>query len=209
MNLQLNPITPNLVNFRPSEESANEPRISVTIPSQGYPPNVAASIATTKFYPSVRVDPFVFFEETELIPVTVSFYSQEPIVRKEIQIKNPAIRPSDLIVHDIDELMVGKEDEEKPTAFAYAYARRVIESAYGKAKITGNPSTVVPKPVATTDDAGGIRLLWNLGAKNVRLNFGAAQDRQSYLYYEAGQDHDVEPLDEDHLATRLAWLTSK
>ena len=190
MNLQLNPITPNLVNFRPSGESANESRISVTVPSQGYPPNVAAIIVTNIVYPSVEIDPPFLLEGTESIPVTV-MYSQEPIVRKGIQIKNPAIHPSDLIIHDIDELMAGKEDEEKPTQFAYAYARRVVESAYGKAKITGTLATIVPKPVATTDDAGGIRLLWNLGAKNVRLNFGAAQDRQSYLYYEAGQDHDT------------------
>lgn len=209
MNLQLNPITPNLVNFRPPEESVNESRVSVTVPSQGYPPNVAAFMVTTKFYPSVQVDPVAFFEGTELVPVTVSFYSQEPNVRKGIHIKNPAIHPSDVIIHDIDELMAGKEDEEKPTEFAYSYARRVVESAYGKARITGTLATIVPKPVATTDDAGGIRLLWNLGTRNVRLNFGAAEDRQSYLYYEAGQDHGVEPLDEDRLAGRLAWLTGK
>jgi hypothetical protein len=130
-------------------------------------------------------------------------------VRKETKIKNPAIRPSDVIVHDIDELMAGKEDEAKPSNFAYTYARRVIESAYGKAKITGSVPTLLPKPLATTDDLGGIRLLWNLGAKNVRLNFGAAQDRQSYLYYEAGQVHGVEPLDEDHVVEKLAWLTAR
>jgi len=30
---------------------------------------------------------------------------------------------------------------------------------------------------------------------------------KTYLYFEAGLNHGVEPLDEEHLATRLAWLT--
>ena len=220
MNLQLNPITPGLESFLLQSWSGGPSRLSLTqdVSSQGYPPNVSASVVTIK-PPTINMElvsepielRLAVGERMEFLHDNFNFFNffQEPIVRKEIKIENPAIRPSDVIVHDIDELMAGKEDEEKPTQFAYAYARRVVESAYGKAKITGTLATIVPKPVATTDDAGGIRLLWNLGAKNVRLNFGAAQDRQSYLYYEAGQDHDVEPLDEDHLATRLAWLTGK
>src|SRR5262249_41702899 len=133
----------------------------------------------------------------------------EPFVLKGTQTKTATLRLSDIIVHDIDELMAGKEDEEKPTVFAYSNARSVIESACGKASTTDKINPMLPKPLATTDDVGGIRLLWNLGLRNIRLNFGAAPDRQSYLYYEAGLDHGVEPLDDENLVKRLDWLTGK
>jgi hypothetical protein len=182
--------------------------------SQGYPPNVSAAVVTINLPPphlglvsgpvELRLE---FAERVDFFRDNFNFF-QVPFVSKEAKI-SPAIRPSDLIIHDLDELMAGKEDEAKPTAFAYTYARHVIESAYGRAQTTRSVPTVLPRPLTTTDDFGGIRLLWNLGTRNIRLNFGAADDRQSYLYHEAGQDHGVEPLDEDHLATRLAWLTGK
>jgi hypothetical protein len=213
---QLNPLTQSIGNFLPPRPIVGHSRLPVApAPSQDYPPNVAYSLVTTKL-PSVNeliiepTDPDAIFKGIEFFPGNVSFhFLQEPVVYKVINTKASSIRASDLIVHDIDELMAGKEDEEKPTAFAYAYARQVLEAAYGKARVAGNLPNVVPKPLATTDDVGGIRILWHLGTRNVRLNFGATKDRRSYLYYEADLIHGVEPLDEDHLATRLAWLTGK
>src|SRR6476660_8146874 len=92
------------------------------------------------------------FEGINLLSNDATLFNlfQVPVVRKEPKIKSPVIRPSDVVVHDIDELMAGKEDEAKPTEYAYAYARRVIESAYGKAKITAHVPTLLPKPLATT-----------------------------------------------------------
>jgi hypothetical protein len=232
----ITPITPNLEDVRPQRWSIKSPRVSgIDVSSQGYPPNVSASIVTVNLPSRVQLtnppDLLIAIEGTDILNnvfegadvlnksvfEAIDFRSgnfslfnlQEPAVRKETKIKTFMSPVGDAIVHDIDELMAGKEDEVKPTAYAYAYARRVVLSAYGKAKIVGTLPTIVPKPLATTDDVGGIRLLWHLGAKNVRLNFGAEHDRQSYLYYEAGQDHGVEPLDEDHLVEKLAWLAAR
>jgi len=171
---------------------------------------MASTVTISSARAALSMEPVLNLADVEFVSVDYSAdFLQEPIVTKEIEIKNFPSRARDAIVHDMDELMAGKEDEEKPTEYAYANARRIIESAYGKAKIASGVSTTVPKPLATTDDVGGIRLLWNLGAKNVRLNFGADDDRQTYLYFEAGLNHGVEPLDEEHLATRLAWLTAR
>lgn len=217
MSLQGNPITLSLENnlLQPWTSPPSQLSLTQDVSSQGYPPNVSASLVTNE---TLLANLELVSEPVELrltVGEGIEFLSdnlslwQVPVVRKETKIKTAAIRPSDVIVHDIDELMAGKEDEAKPTEFAYAYARRVIESAYGKAKVTGRVPTVLPKPLATTDDVGGIRLLWNLGARNIRLNFGAARDRQSYLYYEADLEHGVEPLNDENLVKRLDWLTGK
>jgi len=213
MSLELNPITPVLENRQPWTWPSP---LSVTldVSSQGYTPNVAACVVTHRMLPSnlelVGEPVELRWTPDERMSLWDNFNFQLQVfgVSKEKIIENPATRPSDAVVHDIDELRAGKEDEAKPTDFAYVYARRVIESAYGKAKIT-KATTVLPNPLATTDDLGGIRLLWNLGPRNIRLNFGAAPDRQSYLYYEAGLDHGVEPLNDESLVKRLAWLTGK
>jgi hypothetical protein len=205
--------------LQPWGNEGSRPSSTQDVFSQGYPPNASASVVTINLPPSnlelvsepveLRLE---FAERIDFFRDNLYFF-QVPFVSKETKI-SPAIRPSDLIVHDLDELMAGKEDETKPTEFAYANARKVVESAYGRAfSKTRISYFMFPKPVVTTDDAGGIRLLWHEGAKQIRLNIGSAADRKTYLYFQAetqhGIDHGVEPLDKDNLATRLAWLTDK
>ena len=117
-------------------------------------------------------------------------------------------------IEEIDALRAGREDEIVPTEYAYKNARSIVESAYGEIY---NPSSkkrrgvpkIFPKPSVTTDDVGGIRLSWRTEAGQVRANFGATPERRSYVYFESGLEHDVEPLDPQHLAGRLTWLTGR
>lgn len=210
-----------------------QPRPRGVLPSQSYPPNVGGSDPVRT--PYLVVAPMALMHE-DLGPAVImdvggfeggvfyvgeleggASYSplQEPMF---IKIENPLTRMSEAVVSEIDALMAEKEDETKPTEFAYSNARTVIESGYGRtrgqAKAPWTVREVIPNPVATTDDMGGIRLLWHEGTKQIRLNFGADQNRKSYLYFEEdapGQviNHGVEPLDADHLAERLAWLMVK
>lgn len=117
------------------------------------------------------------------------------------------------VISEIDALLAGSEDEVAPTRHAYERARSVVEAAYGELdrlrgkKRRGVPE-IFPKPLVTTDDVGGIRLSWRMGSKQVRANFGARPELQSYVYFESGLEHNAEDLDVEHLAGRLAWLTA-
>lgn len=116
---------------------------------------------------------------------------------------------STAIIRELDTLAAGKEDESRPTSVAYANARSTVEAAYGRTKSDKNLPVASPIPFVTTDDLGGIRILWHTDTKRLRANFGAADNLRSYLYYSTDVDHNVEPLDENHLAERLAWLADK
>jgi hypothetical protein len=227
MSSQPNPIPPNIADLRPQPRSINRPSLVYAFPSQSYPPNVVASVTTLKFLSSTSI----LLGAADVIgPVSISddaeqfeggFYYQslqEPVWLKKHKIENPLTRLSEAVINEIDALMVGREDEAKPTEFAYSNARNLIESAYGKAfrqvKVPWSVQEVLPNPAATTDDMGGIRLLWHEGTKQIRLNFGANENRRSYLYFEEdlrqqGINHGVQPLDPDHLAERFAWLMDK
>lgn len=113
------------------------------------------------------------------------------------------------VLEAIDALLAGGEDEVVPTRFAYERARSVVEAAYGQVKTHKNVPTLIPRPLVTTDDVGGIRLSWRTSDRQVRANFGARPDLRSYIYFESALEHSVEPLDAQHLARRLAWLTGR
>jgi hypothetical protein len=233
MSSQLNPIAANIADLRPQRpqpRSINRPGLYRVygFPSQSYPPNVAAFVTTLKFLssPSIALIDAADVIGAVLIPDDVEEFEggiyyqplQETVLVKNHKIENPLTRLSEAVISEIDALMVGREDEAKPTEFAYSNARNLIESAYGKAfgqvKVPWSVQEVLPNPAATTDDMGGIRLLWHEGTKQIRLNFGADENRRSYLYFEEdlrqqGINHGVELLDPDHLAERFAWLMGK
>ena len=121
----------------------------------------------------------------------------------------PESRVSSQLIAEIEELKAGKPDEVIPTDFAYKTACAVIQSAYALAQLGRNVPRVMPEPWVTTDDAGGIRVLWNSGSRKLRANFGARPELQTYLYFESDVDHDAEPLDAKSLKSRLSWLTER
>ncbi|MFI5098602.1 MAG: hypothetical protein ACHQT6_11575 [Candidatus Acidiferrales bacterium] len=134
------------------------------------------------------------------------------IVSSDLRIRPSLNSLSSGVVSDIDRLAAGAEDETAPTQFAYEKARSIVQAAYGKLEIhVLNVPGIVPAPLVTTDDAGGIRLAWQAGAKQMRANFGAVCEpqRRSYIYYEFGQEHAVEQLDVEHLVGRLSWLMAR
>lgn len=122
----------------------------------------------------------------------------------------PASRVSSQIISAIDQLKAGKEDEVVPTDFAYMTACAVIQSAYSReAQTARNVPRIMPEPWVTTDDVGGIRVLWNFGSRKLRANFGARPELQTYLYYESNSELNAEPLDAELLKRRLTWLTER
>lgn len=126
-----------------------------------------------------------------------------------IDIRTPESRTSSQVVTEIDRLKAGKEDEVIPTDYAYEQARRTVEAAYAAIKPLGAVPSVQPEPWATTDDVGGIRLLWDVGSKKLRANFAARPGLRTYLYHESAFEHDAEPLNIQTLTGRLTWLTER
>jgi hypothetical protein len=122
----------------------------------------------------------------------------------------PGSRVSSQIIGEIDRLKVGAEDDEAiPTDFAYQNAHAVILSAYAQA----DPGRTVPRfnpiPWATTDDVGGIRVLWDFGTRKLRANFGASPQLKTYLYFASESESDSEALNAESLKSRLKWLTER
>jgi len=110
-------------------------------------------------------------------------------------------------ISQIDALMGGVEDETVPTRFAYMAARAAIGFAYSPRRL-GVPY-IVPKLWATTDDVGGIRLLWTFRSKRLIANFGARAELRTYIYYESRKEHGGDTLDGESLRRRLDWLTQR
>ncbi len=133
----------------------------------------------------------------------------EVMVQPEINTASPFVRDYPSILAGIDGLAAGVEGEVRPTDYAYTRARSFVESSYGQIRRAENVPGLLPEVSITTDDLGGIRLAWRLGAKQVRANFGANGNLRSYLYFESALEHHVEALDVHHLAGGLDWLTKK
>jgi len=110
------------------------------------------------------------------------------------------------ILASLNSLMKPNDDNEiVATPYAYAAARSVIESAYGR---LFNKKSVfaIPPPILMTDDRGGIRLAWRVGNKHVRVTFGFSPQARSYLYFESPAVHDVDNIQPDKLLGKLEWL---
>jgi hypothetical protein len=122
----------------------------------------------------------------------------------------PENRVSSQIIAEIDQMKAGAEDDETiPTDFAYQNAHAIIQSAYAQA----DPGRTVPRfnpiPWATTDDVGGIRVLWDFSGRKLRANFGASPALKTYLYFESARESDSEALNAESLSRRLKWLTER
>jgi hypothetical protein len=122
---------------------------------------------------------------------------------------SPGTQMSSEVISEIDQLKAGVEDEEIPTDFAYKAACTVVELAYSQPETQNRIPRIMPKPWVTTDDVGGIRVVWTFESKRLVANFGARPDLQTYLYYESQLEHDAEPLNANSLRRRLAWLTQR
>ncbi len=133
----------------------------------------------------------------------------EAMIQPETNVVTSFARNSAAVVAEIDNLVAGREDEVKPSEYAYTRARSFVESAYGQVKLRENVPEVVPEASVTSDDMGGIRLAWRLGPKQVRANFGANDHLRSYIYFESNLEHHIEDLDVQRLAGGLDWLIKK
>ena len=133
----------------------------------------------------------------------------EVMVQPELNVAPPFARNSPAVLAEIDGLAAGIEGEARPTDYAYTRARSFVESSYGQIRRAENVPGILPEVSVTTDDLGGVRLAWRLGAKQVRANFGANENLRSYLYFESALEHHVEALDVQHLVGGLDWLTKK
>jgi len=157
--------------------------------------------------------PWAAADELQMAPAVLQVFSQPHSAHGYFA---APVTEGSPVIREIDALLAGSEDEVVPTMYAYQRARSFIEGAYGEVrgqrvkKHSGVPE-IFPKPLVTTDDVGGIRVSWRTETRQVRANFGARPEPElrSYVYFESAFDHGIEPLDTQHLAGRLAWLTGR
>lgn len=65
----------------------------------------------------------------------------------------------------------------------------------------------LPRGAVASDTEGGIRIEWRSGEKEVRLVVSDAERQESYIYYEEGDEYDIETNPESGtLANWLRWL---
>ncbi len=102
-----------------------------------------------------------------------------------------------------------EDSADLPSAFAFENALCVVASALALARAE-KPSAYLglPDPAFGTDNLGGVRLAWVKNGRELRANFGGQPDLRSYLYHQAGFEHDIEKLETESLLARLYWLTA-
>jgi hypothetical protein len=132
---------------------------------------------------------------------------------KEMQTSSATMRIAERkiesLINDLIELMAEafEEDAGVPTGYALRNAIEILPSAYTVARLRGPEEyNSIPPATLATDEVGGLRLYWQVGRRQIRVNFGASPDRRSYVYFQDRERHGVDPLDAEALAERLQWL---
>ena len=87
-------------------------------------------------------------------------------------------------------------DWDTPTDFAYSFATHITQQFKVR----------IPLPFLTTDDCGGIRMIWHLGGKQVIANFGATPEARSYIYSESEAEYGTQDLTYANLSSRIQWM---
>lgn len=90
----------------------------------------------------------------------------------------------------------------KPTERAYINTKLTIMKAFDRM------GERFPKPRIVPDGEGGVVATWRRNGRRVRLRFQATGDDQDYIYYQSGDDYDVERPSINNLRKRLEWLNS-
>jgi hypothetical protein len=93
------------------------------------------------------------------------------------------------------------------------YTFRPTERAYINTKLTimrtyQRMGERFPKPRIVPDGEGGLVATWRQNGRRVRLRFQEKEDYQDYIYYQSGDEYDVEMVSVENLTKRLEWLNS-
>ena len=97
------------------------------------------------------------------------------------------------------------EQFKQPTADAAADAAAAAADLLRRSH--AQSGDVFPVGVVAPDGAGGIRLLWRQGKKQVRLVVPAAGASEAYLYWQEGEVYDGQKnISAQAVARRLRWL---
>lgn len=102
------------------------------------------------------------------------------------------------------DLTQSEDDEDKPSAHAFATAQNLITGSHPLLKIG------FPRAIVSADGEGGIRIEWALGQREVRLIIPADEHGKAYIYHQQGTNPGVDsnPPTADTLAGWLTWLAS-
>ena len=114
----------------------------------------------------------------------------------------------EVTVSRVRELLSEPETDEygisRPTPYAYHRALQLLEGASRQAR---HP---IPRGSASTDSEGGIRVTWTRTNRELRLVVASSVERDSYIYYEAGDSYGVEAVSSSKdLARWVEWLVAE
>ena len=111
----------------------------------------------------------------------------------------------------LDSLITSESVEVPPTSYAQIIAKLNVVTAYNLIFATREPAgnlPAIPIPLATTDDAGGVIMVWRVGDKSVIANFGAGANRRSFIYSSQHEHREALDMNELTLRDKLLWLAT-
>lgn len=104
---------------------------------------------------------------------------------------------------EVQEEMEEDEGASVPTLYAI---RQTIEILQGALE---NIYVPLPKAAFSVSYEGGIRIQWMYPQFSLRLVIAEAEESESYIYYEDGQEYSIEAANSENLKQRLMWLKRK
>lgn len=137
----------------------------------------------------------------------VSYRAYPLSTLKLLGVKRPPVEVELLAV--FDRLSALKKINDVPDEYTF----RPTERAYISTKLTimrtyERMGERFPKPRIVPDGEGGLVATWRQNERSVRLRFQEKEDYQDYIYYQSGDEYDVETVSVENLKKRLEWLNS-
>jgi hypothetical protein len=115
------------------------------------------------------------------------------------------------VTKQIEEIfLLGEDDWVPPTEYSRSNAGKLVAAAYTLIRLEDpHRYELIPEPILTTDDQGGIRITWRSNGREIRANFGGQPDLRTYLYHESGSQYGIEDLNDRSLSDRLRWIVAR
>ncbi len=107
-------------------------------------------------------------------------------------------------IYELIELTSDSEGVYRASWHAFTQAWELIEAV--NSYLEANKLLFPPADVYG-DGEGGVRIEWQRGQRELRLQIPGVPEKGGYLYYQEGTDHGIEePLKVSTILRRLSWL---
>jgi len=157
----------------------------------------------------------IVFEENPFIVLARNERPAPQKIRETQRTRSITPTQTSVLEKELDSLFAEDDTEVAPTSYAHLLARLNLVSAYNSIFVVSRtegearPSVYLPPPVVSTDDVGGIIVVWSHSDKSVIANFGARPERKSFVYSSYRGEREAIPMNELNLRNKLIWLITQ